>query len=143
MKYQPQAILGIAFLGCVLVATGTQAADPAPKPATAPAAAAKPAAPGAAKPATPAPQMYYFKDLGKIVTWRPTGDHELYVKTEANEWYRVHIYEPCVKLFPGKTPVFLTETDDRNVRSNAARFDRSKCIVTDITKGDPPPRAPQ
>jgi hypothetical protein len=115
------------------LAAGAQAADPAQKPATA-------VAPAKTAPAAAAPKTYQFDQLGKIATWRPTGDHELYVKNEANEWYRVHLYEPCIKLFPGKTPTFQTETDENNVRSSAVQFEHSKCIVTDITKRDPPPQ---
>ena len=99
---------------------------------------AVPAKPAPAKTA-PAPQQFFFKDLGGIKSWRPTGDHELYVKDGNGQWYRVHMYEPCMKLFPGKNPTFVTQRDiETGQRSNAVMIERRKCQVTSVTKGEPP-----
>jgi hypothetical protein len=87
----------------------------------------------------PAAQPLQFNDIGNIKSWKATGDHVLYVQDDKGQWYRVHMYQPCMKLYPGKTPTFITETDPQtNIRTSAVMIDRRKCQVTIITKGEPP-----
>jgi hypothetical protein len=103
--------------------------------AAAPVPAATPAAPAPATPAAPALQ---FKDIGKITSWQPGGDFVMYVQTDKGNWYKVSLYEPCMRLFPGKDPTFATETDEQMNRASSVMIARHKCQVTSITPSAAP-----
>jgi hypothetical protein len=84
-----------------------------------------------------------FADIGNVATWRPGGARLIYIKDNANQWYRVDIVEPCMDLFPGKDPTFITLTDTSGTRYSAVVIERHQCDVTKITKMAEAPPAEQ
>ena len=99
---------------------------------------------------TPRPGDFQFSDIERIASWRPGGPRLIYLKDGNNQWYRVDIVEPCMDLFPGKEPKFITLTDTQGKRYSAVVIERRQCDVIKLEKtakpeGDPyvpPPPKP-
>jgi hypothetical protein len=84
-----------------------------------------------------------FADIGKVESWRPGGARLIYIRDGKEQWYRVGLLEPCMDLFPGKEPTFITLTDTQGQRYSAVVIERRQCTVTELAKLDaPPPREP-
>lgn len=102
-----------------------------------PAAAAAPAAVPAK-----APAVLQFSDLGGVMAWR-RGDKDtvVYVQAKDNAWYRVDMYETCMKYPTDKGIRFVTEVDDAGQRVSRVVVGRYICTVLEMAKVDsPPPR---
>jgi hypothetical protein len=93
-----------------------------------------------AKTAPPAAKPLQFGDLGGVMAWR-RGDKEtvVYVQGQDNAWYRVDMYETCMKYPTDKGIRFITEVDDFGDRVSKVVVDRYICTVLEITKVDAPP----
>ena len=101
------------------------------------------------KVAAPKPGDFQFADIERIASWRPAGPRLLFLKDGNDQWYRVEIVEPCMDLFPGKDPKFITLTDTQGKRYSALVIERRQCDVAKLEKaakpdGDPyVPRPPK
>ncbi len=84
-----------------------------------------------------------FNDIGRVLNWRAGGGHLIYIKDAQEQWYKIEMLEPCMDLFPGKDPTFITLTDTAGQRYSAVVIERHQCTVTDLAKlAAPPPRTP-
>ncbi len=84
-----------------------------------------------------------FRDIGSVVSWQPGGDHDLYVKDAQNRWYKVHLLEPCLKLYPDQQPVFDTEIGQQTHEVESfVMFGRYQCTVTSIAPSAEPQAKP-
>ena len=113
------------------------AAEPA-KPATQKTAPAKPT------PANPAPvKQIHFRDLGGVKSWRAgEKDTIVYIQVADNSWYRVDMYETCMKFVNDKGLRFITEEDVTGERVSKVIANKYICTVLEMTKLDvPPPQA--
>ena len=82
-----------------------------------------------------------FNDIGRVLSWRPAGPRLIYIKDAQEQWYKIELLEPCMDLFPGKDPTFITLTDTAGQRYSAVIIERHQCSVTDLAKlAAPPPR---
>ena len=89
------------------------------------------------------PKDFQLVDIGRVKSWKPGGARILYLKDEQDQWFRVDIVEPCMDLFPGKTPTFVTLTDTAGTRYSGVVIERRQCDVSKITKmTEQPPREP-
>lgn len=94
----------------------------------------------AAEPSTAKPLL--FSDLGGVQSWR-RGDKDtvVYVQGQDKFWYRVDMYETCMKFLNDKGIRFVTEEDEFGERISRVVVDRYICRVLEINKVDaPPPR---
>ena len=84
-----------------------------------------------------------FADIGRVSVWRPGGGRLIYIKDLKDQWFKIELLEPCMDLYPGKTPTFITLTDTQGQRYSAVVIERHQCSVTGLSKlkGEPP-RAP-
>lgn len=90
-------------------------------------------------PARPAPKLQ-FADVGAVAAWKPGGPRLLFIEDKKNQWYRVDLLEPCMDLFPGKEPTFVTETDLEGQRFSGVELEHHQCTVTNLVKiTEPPP----
>ena len=125
----------------VLVAT---AAALAFSPAVSAAEPAKPA-PAKAAPAESAPvKQIHFRELGGVKGWR-AGDKDtiVYIQAADNSWYRVDLYETCMKFVNDKGLRFITEEAVSGERVSKVIANKYICTVIEMTKLDaPPPPAP-
>jgi hypothetical protein len=97
------------------------------------------AAPADTAPAAAPAKPLLFNDIGGIVGWQPGGDFTMFVHTDKGNWYKVSLYEPCMRLYPGQDPTFMTETDENKQRDSAVMISHHKCQVTSITPSQAPP----
>lgn len=109
--------------------------------------AAEPAKPAPAKPAA-APQapvkQIHFRDLGGVKSWR-AGDKDtiVHIQVQDNSWYRVDMYETCMKFVNEQGLRFITEEDVDGSRVSKVIANKYICTVLEMTKLDgPPPPAP-
>jgi len=128
MRYSNLLIASAVIFSCALPAA---AADPA-KPSSAKPMAAKAAA---VKPLN-------FRDLGGVKGWR-AGDKDtvVYVQVQDSAWYRVDLYETCMKFVNDKGLRFITEEDDTGDMVSKVVADKYICQVLEMTKVDAPPPA--
>lgn len=134
MRYSRILIATAATLAFSLPAG---AAEPA-KPATPKAAPAKPAA------ANPGPvKQIHFRDLGGVKGWRAgEKDTIVYIQVADNSWYRVDMYETCMKFVNDKGLRFITEEDVTGELVSKVIANKYICTVLEMTKLDvPPPQA--
>ncbi len=75
-----------------------------------------------------------FNDIGRVPIWRPAGPRLIYIKDAKEQWYKIELLEPCMDLFPGKDPTFITLTDTAGQRYSAVVIERHQCTVTDLAK---------
>ncbi len=99
-----------------------------------------PTIPAKVKPSMPGDLQ--FADIERIASWRPGGPRLVYLKDGNDQWYRADIVEPCMDLFPGKDPKFITLTDTQGKRYSALVIERRQCDVIKFEKtakpeGDP------
>src|SRR4051812_43065487 len=52
-----------------------------------------------------------FKDIGDVKDWRADGPITVYVKDQANQWYKVTMIEGCMTLNTKSGVKFMTEID--------------------------------
>jgi hypothetical protein len=134
MRYSRILIATAATLAFSLPAG---AAEPA-KPATPKAAPSKPAA------ASQAPvKQIHFRDLGGVKGWRAgEKDTIVYIQAADNSWYRVDMYETCMKFVNDKGLRFITEEDVTGELVSKVIANKYICTVLEMTKLDvPPPQA--
>lgn len=134
MRYSRILIATAATLAFSLPA---RAAEPA-KPATPKAAPSKPAA------ANPAPvKQIHFRDLGGVRGWRAgEKDTIVYIQVADNSWYRVDMYETCMKFVNDKGLRFITEEAATGELVSKVIANKYICTVLEMTKLDvPPPQA--
>jgi hypothetical protein len=124
MRYSRLLIASAAALAYVCAAS---AAEPARSAAPAKAAPAK-----AAKP-------IHFRDLGGVKGWR-AGDKDtiVYVQVEDNSWYRVDLYETCMKFVDDKGLRFITEEIETGELYSKVIAGKYICTVIEMTKVDAP-----
>jgi hypothetical protein len=108
------------------------------------AAAAEPARTAAVKavPAKTAVKPLHFRDLGSVKGWRAgEKDTIVYVQAQDNAWYRVDLYETCMKFVNDKGLRFITEEIETGELYSKVIADKYICTVIEMTKVDaPPPR---
>jgi hypothetical protein len=128
MRYSNLLITGAVILSCAVPAA---AADPAKS---------SPTKPAATKAATVKP--LHFRDLGGVKGWRAgEKDTIVYVQVQDNAWYRVDLYETCMKFVNDKGLRFLTEEEDTGEIVSKVVADKYICHVLEMTKVDAPPPA--
>ncbi len=89
----------------------------------------------------PNPKDFQLVDIGKVKSWKPGGPRMLYLKDSNDQWFKVETVEPCMDLYPGKDPTFVTLTDTAGLRYSGVIIERHQCDVTKITKmTEQPPR---
>lgn len=105
----------------------------------------------AAEPAKPAPvrsaansaaaiKTLHFRDLGGVRSWRAgEKDTIVYVQVQDNAWYRVDMYETCMKFVNDKGLRFITEEEVPGEKLSRVIADKYICTVLEITKVDSPP----
>lgn len=136
MRYSRVLIATAAALAISLAAS---AAEPA-KPAT------PKAAPAKAAPEKPAPvKAIHFRDLGGVRGWRAgEKDTIVYIQVEDNSWYRVDMYETCMKFVNAQGLRFITEEEVTGERVSKVIANKYICTVLEMTRLDaPPPQAAQ
>ena len=91
--------------------------------------------------AAPAKEIH-FRDLGGVKSWRKgEKDTVVYVQVADNSWYRVDLYETCMKFVNEKGLRFITEEIETGERLSKVIADKYICTVIEMTKVDvPPPR---
>lgn len=127
MRHSLFMIAGAAALALASIAVAAQPATPAPAKPVATKTAVKP---------------LHFSDLGGVKSWR-AGDKDtiVYVQVQDNAWYRVDMYETCMKFVDDKGLRFITEVDDTGDRVSKVVAGRYICQVLEVNKVDaPPPR---
>jgi hypothetical protein len=98
----------------------------------------------AQQPATPPSKALQFADIGRVLSWRSGGGKVVFIKDAKEQWYKVDMLEPCMDLFPGKQPTFITLTDTQAQRYSAVVIERRQCTVLGISRLEgQPPRAPE
>ncbi len=105
------------------------------------AAAAAPAraAPADTAPSKPAAKPIHFRDLGGVKGWRAGGkDTVVFVQVQDNSWYRVDLYETCMKFVNDKGLRFITEEVETGQRVSKVIADKYICTVIEMTKVDTP-----
>ena len=129
----------------ILVATAATLAFSLPAGAAEPAkAATQKTAPAKPTPASPAPvKQIHFRDLGGVKGWRAgEKDTIVYIHVADNSWYRVDMYETCMKFVNDKGLRFITEEDVTGERVSKVIANKYICTVLEMTKLDvPPPQA--
>lgn len=126
MRYSLSVIAGAAALALASAAVAAEPAKPAPaKPAATKTAAAKP---------------LHFRDLGGVKGWRAgEKDTIVYVQGQDSAWYRVDMYETCMKFVNDKGLRFITEEEIPGQQLSKVVADKYICTVLEITKVDSPP----
>lgn len=130
MRYSRILIATAAALAFSLTVSAAETAKPAPAKA-------------APAPSAPVKQIH-FRDLGGVKGWR-AGDKDtiVYVQAADNSWYRVDLYETCMKFVNDKGLRFITEEPVTGERVSKVIADKYICTVLEMTKLDaPPPQAP-
>lgn len=129
----------------ILIATAATMAFSLPAGAAEPAKPATPkAAPAKPTPANPAPvKPIHFRDLGGVKGWRAgEKDTIVYIQVADNSWYRVDMYETCMKFVNDKGLRFITEEDVTGELVSKVIANKYICTVLEMTKLDePPPQA--
>ncbi len=90
----------------------------------------------------PKPGDFQIADIERIASWRPGGPRLVFLKDGNEQWYRVEIVEPCMDLFPGKDPKFITLTDTQGKRYSALVIERRQCDVAKLEKTAKPEGPP-
>ena len=82
----------------------------------------------------------HFRDLGGVKGWRKgEKDTVVYVQVADNSWYRVDLYETCMKFVNEKGLRFITEEIEAGERLSKVIADKYICTVIEMTKVDAPP----
>jgi hypothetical protein len=100
---------------------------------------ARNAAPAKAAPAKTAVKPIHFRDLGGVKGWR-AGDKDtiVYVQVQDNSWYRVDLYETCMKFVDDKGLRFITEEIETGELYSKVIAGKYICTVIEMTKVDAP-----
>jgi hypothetical protein len=124
MRYSRLLIAGAAALALASAAIAAEPAKSAPATAT----------------KTSAAKPLHFRDLGGHKGWRK-GDKDtiVYVQFQDNSWYRVDLYETCMKFVNDKGLRFVTEEEIPGDPTSKVIADKYICTVLEITKVDAPP----
>ena len=88
-------------------------------------------------------KQIHFRQLGGVKGWR-TGENDtiVYIQVEDNSWYRVDMYETCMKFVNDKGLRFITEEDVTGELVSKVIANKYICTVLEMTKLDvPPPQA--
>lgn len=89
-----------------------------------------------------APKPIHFRDLGGVKGWRKgEKDTVVYVQVQDNSWYRVDIYETCMRFVNEKGLRFITEELIPGQLVSKVIADKYICTVLEMTKLDAPPPA--
>lgn len=97
-----------------------------------------PAASAAAK--TGPVKQIHFSELGGVKGWRRgEKDTIVYVQVADSSWYRVDLYETCMKFVNDKGLRFITEEEVPGQRLSKVIADKYICTVLEMTKVDAPP----
>jgi len=124
MRHSRRVFAGVVVLA--FAATAVAAAQPssAPAPSVAHTSIAKP---------------LHFRDLGRVKDWRKgEKDTIVYVQVEDNSWYRVDLYETCMKFVNDKGLRFITEELIPGRMVSKVIADKYICTVLEINKIDAP-----
>lgn len=82
----------------------------------------------------------HFSDLGGVKSWRRgEKDTIVYFQAQDSSWYRVDLYETCMKFVNDKGLRFITEEVIPGQRLSKVIADKYICTVLEITKLDAPP----
>ena len=102
--------------------------------------AAEPARSAPAATKTSAAKPIHFGDLEGVKAWRKgEKDTIVYVQIADNSWYRVDLYETCMKFVNDKGLRFITEEEIPGQRVSKVIADKYICTVLEMTKLDAAP----